>query len=180
MSAEDADIPKLESVRSGESVKLPSALFRGKLKINGLAYECQVLNDFRRVFSEREVIRLLTAGLATEGLFSLLDANPLIDLELVRKASFPFLVTGIKPYATGYDVLVVIEILDRYIEAWNRDLLNKDCERFVEQAMLVMRACAVSGIVAMIDEATSFQAHRTSHTLYVKMEALKMLTIAKS
>ncbi|KAF3999533.1 hypothetical protein [Glaciimonas immobilis] len=179
MTSEHHNQPALESAHSGDDAVIPSSIFRGKLKINGIAYECHVLNDFRRAFSSKELTRLLTAGEQSVDLLALLEVNPLINNALVESNAFTFKITGMKQHEIGYDALIVIEILEKYLEAWERDLLSRANCKSVDQAISIARTCLRVGLMAMIDDATGFLAHKTNQTMYVKMEALKMLTIAK-
>ncbi len=41
---------------------LPYSMFQGQLSLGGLDMECHVLNDGRRVFTQREVVRALSGG----------------------------------------------------------------------------------------------------------------------
>lgn len=54
-------------------------VFRGSLQIGDLEVECHVLDDFRRVFTQREVVRLLTRGRESGDLTRYLERNPLIQ-----------------------------------------------------------------------------------------------------
>src|SRR5690348_2690642 len=46
------------TVESGDTT--PYSLFRGTLTINDVSFECHVLNDHRRVLTQREVVRALS------------------------------------------------------------------------------------------------------------------------
>src|ERR1041385_6438069 len=54
------EAPK-ESTHGPES-NLPFSMFRGTIKIGDMDIECHVLNDERRVFTQREVVRVLSHG----------------------------------------------------------------------------------------------------------------------
>lgn len=179
MTSEHNNQSTLDSARIDVDAVIPSSIFRGKLKLNGGSFECHVLNDFRRAFSAKELTRFLTAGEQSTGLLTLLEVNPLINNAVVESKSFTFKITGMKQHEIGYDALIVIDILEKYIEAWERNLLSRDNCKSVEQAISIARACLKVGLVTMIDDATGFLAHKTNQTMYIKMEALKMLTIAK-
>src|ERR1700676_1731700 len=55
---------------------IPFSLFQGRLRIGELELECHVLNDYRRVFTQREIVRILTGGRESGNLQRYLDSNP--------------------------------------------------------------------------------------------------------
>ncbi|MHB1425851.1 MAG: hypothetical protein ACYC3I_22015 [Gemmataceae bacterium] len=52
--------------QSGE--EMPFSMFRGTLKFGDMDIECHVLNDGKRVFTQGEVVRLLTGGTESSNL----------------------------------------------------------------------------------------------------------------
>ncbi len=62
--------------KTGELI--PFSMFRGKLQIGNMEMECHVLSDGRRVFTQREIVRVLTAGRDSGNLAKQIEGNPLI------------------------------------------------------------------------------------------------------
>ena len=54
---------------------LPHSMFRGALKMGSVEMECHVLSDGRRVLTQREVVRVLTAGRDSGNLHSYLQSR---------------------------------------------------------------------------------------------------------
>jgi hypothetical protein len=132
--------------------------------------ECHVLSDFRRVFTQREVVRVLSDGRESGNLQRYVQRNPLFEDGFLESRSFKFRIgPGIE--AVGYQAEQLIDICDHYIEAKNQNLLKPSQLKLAEQAEIIMRACAKTGIIALIDEATGFQKVRAQHALQVKLQA---------
>lgn len=58
-------------------LSLPYSIFPGKLKLGNMEVECHVLNDLRRVLTQREVVRILSAGRESGQLAPCVNSNPL-------------------------------------------------------------------------------------------------------
>jgi len=151
---------------------MPYSMFRGVLNFGGREIECHVLNDLRRVFTQREVVRVLSpSGRESGGLGAYLDRNPLINKEEVLGATIQFRVPGTQYVAIGYEATVLVDICDKYLEAWEKEKLRASQKKLVDQAGIIIRACAKVGIIALIDEATGFQEHRAKNALQFKLRA---------
>lgn len=155
----------------GKATDMPYSLYSGFLKFGDTEYEVHVLNDLRRVITQREVVRILSAGRESGNLARYLTRNPLINNELSSGPTFQFRIPGTSLVATGYEGTHLVEICDKYLEAYNQGLLKKSQLKLVIQAQIVVRACAKVGIIALIDEATGFQKVRAEHALRVKLQA---------
>lgn len=151
---------------------LPFSLFKGKIIIGDMELECHVLNDFRRVFTQTEMVRVLTAGKGSSNLDVHLRGNPLIDNELSAKKIVEFKIAGNPQVAKGREATVLVEICDKYLEARDQRLLDTSGQkRYAVQAEIIMRACAKVGIIALIDEATGYQNYRAKNALQLKLQA---------
>jgi hypothetical protein len=149
---------------------LPYSLFPGMVMFGDMEVECHVLSDFRRVFTQREVVRVLSDGRESGNLQRYVQRNPLFEDGFLESRSFKFRIgPGIE--AVGYQAEQLIDICDHYIEAKNQNLLKPSQLKLAEQAEIIMRACAKTGIIALIDEATGFQKVRAQHALQVKLQA---------
>lgn len=151
---------------------LPYSMFRGKIQIGDIELECHVLNDFRRVFTQTEMVRVLTAGKGSSNLDVHLRGNPLIDNELAAKKIVEFKIAGNPQIAKGREAIVLIEICDKYLEARDqKKLLTSGQKRYALRAEIIMRACAKVGIIALVDEATGYQTFRAKNALQLKLQA---------
>ena len=150
---------------------VPYSMFRGTLKIGSLELECHVLNDFRRVFTQREVVRVLSGGRESGNLGAYFDRNPLINKKVFLGAAFQFKVPTNPTLANAYEATLLVDICDKYLEAWDKGLLRPSQKKLVDQAGIVIRSCAKVGIIALIDEATGYQVHRAKNALQLKLQA---------
>ena len=149
----------------------PYSIFRGTLKIGDIDLECHVLSDGRRVFTQREMVRILSAGRESGNLAGYLESNPLINKELTLGAAFQFRVPGTQYVGNGYEATHLIDICDKYMEADSQNLLKSNQLKLAKQAAIILRSCAKIGIIALIDEATGYQQFRTKRELQLKLQA---------
>ncbi len=157
-----------EPIESGEL----HSLFRGTLRIGDLDLECHVLSDYRRIFTQREMVRILSAGRESGDLGSYLQANPLLNKDLILGTAIQFRIPGTQFVGNGYEATQLIEICDKFMEADERDLLTKSHQKkLAKQSQIVVRSCAKVGIITLIDEATGFQKFRAKRDLQIKLQA---------
>jgi hypothetical protein len=151
----------------------PFSLFRGTLTINDVSFECHVLNDHRRVLTQREVVRVVSGGRISGNLSRYLQRIPLYDESLLagRTVQFRVPAQGATSIAIGYDATLLIEICDLYLQARDADLLRSSQMHLARMAETVVRACAKVGIIALIDEATGYQQIRAKQALQLKLQA---------
>jgi hypothetical protein len=169
--AKQAADARWERQKANPPQTMPYSMFRGALKIGDLELECHVLDDGRRVLTQREMVRVLSGGRESGDLPAYLARNPLIDAALVAGATFQFKIPGQPTLATGYEATQLIEVCDSYIEANNQKLLKKSQQHLAKQSEIVIRACAKVGIIALIDEATGYQKYRAKQDLQLKLQA---------
>jgi len=150
---------------------LPFSMFPGKLMIGNIEMECHVLNDFRRVFTQREIVRILSGGRESGNLQGYLDNNPLFSKDFRAGASFPFKIPGQPTVAHGWEATGLIEICEKYLQAKEEGKLKPSQYKLVKQAGIVMRACAKVGIIALIDEATGYGKFKKKQEYQLKLQA---------
>jgi hypothetical protein len=150
---------------------LPFSMFRGTLKIGDMDVEAHVLNDERRVLTQREVVRVLSAGRDSGNLQVYLQSKVFADNPFDLGAMIQFRVPGTQFLANGYEATVLIELCERYLEARNAGILRGKQKDLASQAEIIMRACAKIGIIALIDEATGYQQVRKKRALQLKFQA---------
>jgi|SRR5580658_9406955 hypothetical protein len=150
---------------------IPYSIFRGTLKIGNTDLECHVLSDGRRVFTQREMVRILSGGRESGDLASYLSSNPLIDEVAVSANAVNFKIPGNPTVAKGSEATMLVEICDKYIEAGEQKLLRPNQLKLAVQSGIVIRSCAKVGIIALIDEATGYQQFRAKRELQLKLQA---------
>lgn len=154
-----------------EKVEMPYSLLRGTLPIGTVTLECHVLNDHRRVFTQGEVVRAITGGTDSSNLPRYLRALPTYDKDLLPGRAIQFRVPGNPQVATGYEATLLVEICDMYLSARDSKLLKPNQANLAKMSEIIIRASAKVGIVALIDEATGFQALRAKRSLQLKLQA---------
>jgi hypothetical protein len=73
--------------------------------------------------------------------------------------------------AYGYEADDVIAICEAYLKAREKGTIRPTQLKLAERAEVIIRACAKTGLVALIDEATGFQAVRDAEDLQVRIRA---------
>jgi hypothetical protein len=161
-------------------VKLPIATHKGVLKIGELHIPCFVLEDGRRVISGRG----MTAAIGMKGrgqgiarISSLKVLNSFENNKLAVAIQSPIQFTGSSPKvgvpSDGFEATVLQDLCEALLQARDASLLTTDAERrYVQYADMLIRSFARVGIVALVDEATGFQADRPSDALEQYLEKL--------
>lgn len=152
------------------SLGMPFSMFRGTLKFGDVDIECHVLNDGRRVFTQGEVVRVLTGGTESSNLTRYLSRNPLIDNDF-SVGPIPFRIPGNPTTAIGSEATLLVEICERYLDARAQKLLKQSQLNLAMQAEIVVRTCAKVGVIALVDEATGYQQVRAKNALQLKLQA---------
>lgn len=162
-----------KSVRPGndDSDAPPYSMFRGPLSIGDVTFECHVLSDGSRVLTQGEVVKVLTGGTDSSNLSRYLRRIPDYDEAALIGRSIKFKVPGNPQIATGYEATLLIEICDVYLKARDSGQLKPAQRRLAEMAEIIVRSCAKTGIIALIDEATGYQQVRAKQALQLKLQA---------
>lgn len=158
---------------------LPKETHAGVLKIGDKELPCSVLDNGTRVFSTRGLTRAV-GGRAT--------GTRKISLGGARKLP-PFLTTAsIKPFiseeltarllspiqykpkhggrsAFGYEATLLPQICEAILDAGTAGVLKTSQKHLAETAQLLIRGFARVGIIALVDEATGYQADRAKDDL---------------
>jgi len=71
----------------------------------------------------------------------------------------------------GYEATFLIDICTEYVKARDEGKLHGTQIAISQQADILIRACAKTGIIALIDEATGYQQHRAKQALQLKFQA---------
>jgi hypothetical protein len=147
------------------------SMFKGALDVGDLKLECHVLNDGRRVFTQREMVRMISGGRESGNLARYLESNPLTVGMLTAGPGIEFK-DGIQPNPPiGFEATFLVDICSKYLEAREKGLLKQNQLPLARQAEILLRACAKVGIIALIDEATGFEKVRKKQALQLKLQA---------
>lgn len=166
-----------------ENLKLPKATHSGTLKLIETAIPCAVLEDGTRVLTQSNFMAAM--GMYYSGWISknapeedgTIPAG--IPHFLAQKSLLPFinnrlghLQEVVLKYrsesgvvANGIKAEIIPFICDIYLDAEKVGSLGARQKKIAQQAMLLMRALAHVGIVALVDEATGYQKDRAKDAL---------------
>ena len=164
--------------------KLPKAKFEGVIKLGDIDVRCAVLEDGRRLLTQSDVMISLGRARQVKGrayfdadvnLPAFLQAKnlkPFINKDLELKSSQIEFVTSTGAVAYGFQAETLPRFCDVFIDAERAGKLNKRQEHIADRARLLYRSFATLGIVALVDEATGFQAVRPQDALQRYLEML--------
>ncbi|WP_310570108.1 P63C domain-containing protein [Gemmatimonas sp.] len=158
------------------------------LRIGDLEIPCYVLDDQRRVLIQRGMMTALDIkqGTATRGAGDRLSKfigtkalSSFVSPELGQMITNPivFQVGGATAY--GYEATILADICDAVLAARKAGALNYQQDHIAEQCELLVRAFARVGIVALVDEATGFQAERSRDALAKILESFVQKELRK-
>jgi len=174
-------IQALRQKRAGGRPKNPpEATHVGEIHIGDLALPCAVLADGRRVLSERGIGRALGKGFGGKDFRAVEDAGklpfylvaknlkPFISTDLLALVSEPVIYrdprSGGRP-AHGLQATILPQICDVWLKARDADVLKASQKPIAAKADLLIRGLAHTGIIALVDEATGYQAIRDRQAL---------------
>ncbi len=163
--------PPAADIRAVADSDLPYSMFRGTLKIGDVEFECHVLSDGRRVLTQREMVRVISGGRDSSNLARYLERNPVYGPDRLEGRVIPFAQPGLALISHGHEATLLIEICDSYLQARDQKLLKRSQEGLAKAAEIVVRSCAKVGIIALVDEATGYQAIRQKQALQLKLQA---------
>jgi hypothetical protein len=174
--ADDADPPippeAVEPPADGPDDDLPYSMFPGTLPIGDKELECHVLNDNRRVLTARAVVRALRGTTSNPpGIQRYLDALPAYVPGMFESRTVSFRIPGLPQIAMGFEATVLVEMCEMYLAAREAGTLKPNQRKLAAMAEIILRACAKTGIIALIDEATGYQKVREKRALQVKLQA---------
>ena len=171
---EQASTPPDRPLRQESSEpSLPIALFPGKLQIGEANFSVYVLGNGKRVMAQREVVRAMTGSVKGD-IGRYLDSQnlqPYINRDRILGQTIRFSIPGTQYEGNGYEATLLLDICDAYLKAREDSTLVANQEPIARQAEVITRACAKVGIIALIDEATGYQAFRKKQELQLKLQA---------
>lgn len=185
LSPEDrSDIARYAAEKRWGSVasSVPKATHAGVLEIGELMIPCAVLDDGTRVLSERGVTKALGGkrggahwrrkreagdGANLPVYLSANNLRPFINSELAMALSRPirYKSVGGGAQANGVNAALLPQICDVLLKARDADELLPSQRKLATAADVLIRGLAHVGIIALVDEATGYQADRAKDEL---------------
>lgn len=183
--------------RWGDPDKLPRETHPGELHIGDAVIQCSVLEDGTRVLGRNAMLRAfgLSKGGGRKKNYEPLDDGGaqiprFLESTSIRSRLSTDLLEGLaRPVvfrpkhggraANGYEATLLPKICNAILEARDAGALQQNQIPLAVQADMLIRALAQVGIIALIDEATGYQAERDRDELqrllklYLSEEALK-------
>lgn len=150
------------------------------LKIGAIEIPCYVLEDGTRVLSQRGVVAGLGMKHGTGGgggadrLTGFLGGKGIsafVNNDLVARIASPIKFRSPGGVAFGYPATILADICDVVLTARANGALQKQQEHIAAQAEILVRGFARVGIIALVDEATGYQADRAKDALAKILEA---------
>jgi hypothetical protein len=176
-----AQIQAMRKIRAGGRPKAPPrAEHEGVLKIGDLEIPCAVLEEGTRVVSERGITKALggkrggshwrrmkEGGADLPVFLSANNLRPFIDNDLGLALKEPNLYRPKSGGGTahGRKAELLPKICEVLLKARDAGALKPSQEHIAAQAEIMVRGFAHVGIIALVDEATGFQAIRDRDTL---------------
>ncbi len=151
------------------------------LMVKDFELPCYVLEDGRRVLAKTGMIKTLGMSPGTgdkrikgDRLTKFIagkSLQPYISEKLreVIKNPIPF-VTPKGLFGVGYEATVLVELCDSILRAREDEKLHHQQQHIAKVAEIVVRGLAKVGIIALIDEITGYQDHRTRSALQKVLE----------
>lgn len=152
----------------------PFAKYVGTLELGNKSVDCYVLDDERRVISMRATVKAIS-GDENGKLVDYIGVKSLenyLDSRKISEEIIEFNVPGIPNLAKGISAESFLDICSAYVAALSggAKLTQKQTSTAVNCSIL-LSACAKTGLIALIDEATGYQYVRDSDALQVKIRA---------
>lgn len=172
---ERSDVAKKAAALRHSTLKVTHGSDDNPLRIGSIELPCYVLENGTRILSQTGLISGL--GMSRGGPK---DAGDRLAIFLGGKAISPFIsselaLSSANPIrfknpsgggtAYGYPATVLADICDAILEARNAGVLQKQQEHIAQQAEILVRGFARVGIIALVDEATGYQADRARDAL---------------
>lgn len=161
----------------------PRETHAGALRFGNVEIPCSVLDNGTRVLSTQGITRAFggkTQGTAkrkteTRQLPAFMASErlkPFISMELASRVTNP--ITYIPKrggLGKGYEATLLPEIATLFVKASRHKALQKNQEKYVQAAQVILEGLATVGIIALIDEATGYQNDRAKDELVRILEA---------
>lgn len=154
--------------------KSPFAKYVGSLNLGPKPVDCYVLDDERRVISMRATVKAISGDengkiMDYIGVKSL---SPYLDPTIISESIVEFSLPGTQFTAKGITAETFLDICSAYVSAFTSGAHLTDKQRSTAvNCSILLAACAKTGLIALIDEATGYQYIRETDALQVKIRA---------
>lgn len=148
----------------------------GIIRLGDFSTTCYILDDGRRVLSNREMQRAL--NMVDESPEGKPTSGTRLDRHLNQKSLEPFIYKdkGLDHYdpidcykgnkkISGYEATILLDICDAFLEARKYISLSSRQAIIAEQCITLVKAFSRVGLIALIDEATGYQYDREKDAL---------------
>lgn len=177
---------KAAAARWAIAKNLPRAEYGSReqpIRIGDLEIACYVLDDGRRVLTQEGMLIALGRAAKAKGgqgvrtavdnlppFLAAANLKPLISKEISLSTTPIEFVTDGGAIALGYPAELLPEVCRLYLRARDEDVLLPSQFHIAQRCDMLVRALAATGIVALIDEATGFEAVRAKGALQDYLE----------
>jgi P63C domain len=159
---------------------IPRATHAGILNLGGSELSCYVLADGTRILSTRAIMKSLNrtwrgrkyGGTELPVFLEAKNLKPFISKELTSVLSPLDFRTEIGARAEGFRAEILPAVCDIYLKARQEGALTPNQLVIAQQCEMLVRGLANTGIVALVDEATGFQAVRPKDALQSYLEMI--------
>jgi P63C domain len=140
------------------------------LIIGSIKIPCYVLSNGKRVLVESSMASALGMGVTGGSRISRFSKNKIIESHMPPNI-IALLETPIKfklskgGMANGYDANILVDLCESVLAARSAGNIAKTQEHIAVQCEIIMRGLARVGIIALVDEATGYQADRAKDEL---------------
>lgn len=150
------------------------------LRIGDAEMPCYVLEDGRRVLSQRGILSALgmARGGAMKGRGDRLanfaagkGISPFVSTDLMAAINKPIVFRAAGALTYGYEATILPEICEAILLARRSNALQPQQAHLAVQSEILLAALSRVGIIAMVDEATGYQAFRERDALAKILEA---------
>ena len=170
---------KAADTRWGRTVE--RATHQGQIHLDDITLDCFVIEDGRRIISQASIMAALgrstSSGRRTrnDNMPPFVEANnlqPFITPELRENLErLEYRVGDEKQVRSGYNAEILPRICNVYLAADDHGVLTANQRPAVVAAQVLVRALALVGITALVDEATGYQETRAANELQRLLDA---------
>ena len=168
----------------------PQAMYSGVLEIGDMSFPCSVLSDQSRILTQSDFMRGMgmyySGWVAKHGpadlphFLSFKSLKPFVDKNFTDLQSITMKYrTERGALAVGILAQIIPKICDVWIDAREEGKLGTRQKQIADKALLLVRALAHVGIIALVDEATGYQDVRDERSLHKILDAYLLAERAK-
>lgn len=168
------DFVSNQDVEILQEPRTPVARWQGVLSIGSAELPCYVLDDGRRVISRTGATTLLTerkGGGNLEQYIRVQALRPYLSPDIADRMIEFTLPEVVNKTVRGLSAEDYLDICKAYVRARDDEALQTASQFAIAvQAGMFLSACAKTGLIALIDEATGYQYDRPMDALQVKLK----------